>query len=131
MALQLPQGQSQASKTVFIAGAAMFAIVLANAVKHPGRSGEGSTYKQLWAVGVLTMFLAAAADFAPGVIVPFSVAIVVAFAIRNPDALGGILAGSGSGGGSSRSGKAVARKGGGSIATVTGPNSHVGGGPAL
>lgn len=86
-------GQSSASKTVFIAGAAMFAIVLANAVRHPGRTKQGSTYRQLWAVGVLTLFLGAAADFAPGLIVPFSVAVVIAFAIRNPDALGGVLQG--------------------------------------
>lgn len=79
---------SQAQKTVFLAGAAMLAILFA---KHPGSVTKPATYKQVWAVGLLTLLLAAAADFAPQVIVPFAVAVVVAFAIRNPGALSGIL----------------------------------------
>ena len=86
-------GNSQAVKTVFIAGSGMFAIVLAQAVRRPGTFGKGQVYRQVWAIGVLTLLLAAAADFAPDLIVPFSIAVVVAFAIKNPGALGHVLTG--------------------------------------
>lgn len=80
---------SKPQQTVFIAFAILGALVLTKAVRNPGSS---STYKQLWAVGVLTLGLAAAADFAPQVVVPFAVAAVIGFTIRNPGILGPLIA---------------------------------------
>ncbi len=84
---------SQAAKTVFIAGGVMGAITLAEAVRHPTKFGSGQVYKRVWGIGILTLALGAAADFAPALIVPFAVAVVVAFAIKNPGALGSVLGG--------------------------------------
>lgn len=82
--------QSQAARVVLISGAVMGAIIAAQGLRNPT---AGKTYKRLWAAGILTLALAAAADFAPGVIVPFSVAVVVAFTLKNQGALGSILSG--------------------------------------
>lgn len=84
---------SQAAKTVFIAGSVLAAFTLAEAVRHPSKFGSGQVYKRMWGIGILTLALGATADFAPALIVPFSVAVVVGFVIKNPgifrSALGG------------------------------------------
>ncbi len=85
--------QSAAAKTVFVAGALMVAILLSASIKQPSKFAGGKLYKQTWAIGVLTLFLAIAADVAPQLIVPFAVAVVVAYAVKNPGALGAILPG--------------------------------------
>lgn len=84
---------SQAARTVFLAGAVLAGVTLAETVKHPGRFGKGGTYKRLWAIGVLTLALSVAADWAPQLIVPLSVAVVVGFVLTNPGALSSTVTG--------------------------------------
>jgi hypothetical protein len=81
---------TKAQRAVFLAGAVMTVVLFAG---HPGELTKGSRYKQLWAIGVLTLILAAAADFAPELVVPLAVAIVVGFTIRNPGAFSRFLKG--------------------------------------
>lgn len=79
---------SRPQQTVFVAFAILASLVLAKAVRNPG---QASSYKQLWAVGVLTLGLAAAADFAPQLVAPFAVATVIGFVVRNPGILGPLI----------------------------------------
>lgn len=84
---------SQAAKVVLISGSVMGAVTVFQATRRPETFAKGGVYKQVWAIGVLTLALAAAADFAPSLVVPFSVAVVVAFVIKNPGGLGSLLQG--------------------------------------
>lgn len=88
---------TQAQKTVFIAGAAMSGLVLAQAVRAPSTFGSGGVYKRLWAAGVVTLLLAAAADFVEEIVVPLSVLILVAFFIRYRESFTYVLGGGGGG----------------------------------
>lgn len=76
-------GSSQASRTVFVAGALLLLITGANA-KFSDLKGD--LYPRVFAIGVLTLGLAIAADWAPQLVVPFSAAVVVGFAFKNPGA---------------------------------------------
>ena len=84
--------QSQAARTVFIAGALMAGVTIIEDHKNPGAV---TVYKRLFALGVLTLGLSVAADWAPQLIVPFAIAIVVAFTLGNPGFLSGALTGTG------------------------------------
>ncbi len=82
---------SSAAKTVLAAGGVMTAITLAQAARNPGGFVQGGVYKRVWAIGVLTLALGVAADFAAPLIVPFAVAVVVGFTLRNPGGFGGVF----------------------------------------
>lgn len=82
----------QAARVVLVAGGVMGAV----SVYSGGKGAQpGSVFKQLWGVAVLTLVLSVGADFAPGVVVPFSVAVVVGYLIRNKQAFGELLGGRG------------------------------------
>lgn len=72
---------SSAQKTVLIAGGLMGSLTLYQARKGSAVP-SGGVFKQVWAIGVLTLALAAAADFAPQLVVPFAVAVVAGFTLR-------------------------------------------------
>lgn len=121
-----------AGKTVVAAGGIMTAITLAQAVRQPEKFVEGGVYKRVWAIGALTVALGIAADFAAPLIVPFAVAVVVGFTLRNPGVLGGVF-----GEGSAHDAPSSRRQGGASGAsTGGGQGGNVGGattphGPAI
>lgn len=82
---------SSAAKTVLAAGGVLTALTLAQAARSPSSFYQGGVYKRVWAIGVVTLALGVAADFAAPVIVPFAVAMVVGFALKNPGAFGGVF----------------------------------------
>lgn len=83
--------QTQASRVVFLVGGLMAVYVLVRASRGAG----ADTFKSLWAVGVLTLGLAVAADFVPQVAGPFAILVGVAMAARNSGELGSVLGGAG------------------------------------
>lgn len=80
--------QQGASRLVFLMGALMAVYVLLRAKRDPG----ADTFRSLWAIGVLTLGLAIAADFVPQVAGPFAVLVFVAMVARNRGELGRVLA---------------------------------------
>lgn len=78
----------QAGRLVLIAGAAEAAIVLA---AMRGEDDKERRLRALWAVGVLTLGLAIAADFVPQLAAPFAILVAVAMATRYPGELGKAL----------------------------------------
>lgn len=76
---------SEATKLVFIGAGATAAVVVAST------SNEEERFKSLWAIGLLTIGLAALADFAPQLAGPFAVLIAVAAVARHPGSLGARL----------------------------------------
>jgi hypothetical protein len=77
-----------ASRMVFVSGGLMATYVLIEARGKP----QGS-YRQLWAVGALTVGLSVFADFMPKVAGPAALLILVAMVARNTGALGGVIGG--------------------------------------
>lgn len=82
---------SQAQRIVIVAGVILMALELVPIVQ--GKSSTTSAWKQIWAIGVITLGLAAAADFAPQLVIPFAVAIVIGAALVKPGVLGSFLQG--------------------------------------
>lgn len=103
----------QAGRLVLIAGAAEAAIVLA---AMRGEDDKERRLRALWAIGVLTLVLAMAADFVPQLAAPFAVLVAVAMVTRYPGELGRAL-GIGSDG--------FGRLGAAAAGTVTGVGSTV------
>lgn len=77
--------QGEASKLVFVGAGVTAAVVVATT------QNEDDRFKALWAIGLLTIGLAAVADFAPQLAGPFAVLIAVAAVARHPGALGARL----------------------------------------
>lgn len=75
----------QATNTVFITGGVMVVFTLA---EHHFSPADFDLYKQLWAVGALTLVLAITADFVPEVAGPLALLILVAMAIKKGKYLG-------------------------------------------
>lgn len=80
---------SSAQKAVVFATVVLFALVIYTR-SRAGKTGQEAkdAYTQLFAVGVLAVILSFIADFAPEVAVPFSVAVVVGYCVRNRKQLG-------------------------------------------
>lgn len=78
-----------AQKAVVVAGAGM--LTLAFIPIFRGHRSFEKSYRSLWAIGILTLALAIAADFVPQIAVPLAVAIVLAFGIKNPDTFGSLF----------------------------------------
>lgn len=78
----------QAGRLVMVAGAAEAAVVLA---AMRGSEDKEARLRALWAIGVLTLALAVAADFVPQVAAPFAILVAVAMATRYPGELGRAL----------------------------------------
>lgn len=76
----------QASRIVFLAGSIEAVYVLLRANKGGTRS-----FKSLWAIGVLTLGLAVAADFVPEVAGPFALLVLVAMIARNRGEIGTVI----------------------------------------
>lgn len=76
---------------VFVVGALMAVYVLIRGSKDPG----ADTFRSLWAIGLLTLGLAVAADFVPQVAGPFAILVGVAMAVRNSGEIGQVLGSSG------------------------------------
>lgn len=81
----------QASRIVLLCGAGMGTFVLIQAARE-GRAQE-KTYKSLWAIGLVTLGLAVAADFVPQIAGPFAVLVLIAMAARNSGAIGSVIGG--------------------------------------
>lgn len=75
-----------ATTVVVLTGGVLSALAL---IPYEGKTG--SAYKKLWAAGLLTVALAAAADFVPEIVGPFAVLIIIAAVAKNPGVLGGFL----------------------------------------
>lgn len=71
-----------ATAIVFITGALLAGIALLNG---------GKTYKKIWAAGVLTTGLSIFADFAPEVVGPFALLIIIAALAKDQGAIGSFL----------------------------------------
>jgi hypothetical protein len=74
-----------AKTLVFVSGGLMIALALL--------SGQGNTYKRVWAAGLWTTLLAVVADVAPELTGWFSVAIIVAAVAANQGVFGAFLTG--------------------------------------
>ena len=77
-----------AHKAVLVAGGLMTSYVLLQ-----GASDPAGRYRQLWAVGALTLGLSVAADFVPEIAGPFALLVLLAAATReaNRGKLGGLI----------------------------------------
>lgn len=73
---------AEATKMVFIGAGVTAAVVVAST------EDEDARFKALWAIGLLSVGLAAVADFAPQLAGPFAVLIAVAAIARHPGSLG-------------------------------------------
>lgn len=79
------------TKVVVLSGVIMFGLTLAQAWRRPASFKQGEVYRRLFFTGVLTLGLAAAADFVPEVAAPFAILVVVAYIVRYPGAFGSII----------------------------------------
>lgn len=70
---------------VFASGGVLVALALL--------SGQGNTYKRVWAAGLWTTLLAVVADVAPELVGWFSVAVIVAAVAANEGVFGSFLTG--------------------------------------
>lgn len=80
---------AQAARVVIVCGMLEAFFVLAQS-RQQSRTRE-QTIKSLWAIGVITLGLSAAADFVPQVAGPFALLILVALAARSRGELGAAL----------------------------------------
>lgn len=76
---------SQAQQVVFLGAFVTAAVVVAST------NDEEQRFKALWAIGLLSVGLAAVADIAPQLAGPFAIMIAVAAVARHPGALGSRL----------------------------------------
>lgn len=84
-----------ANTTVFVAGGTLVGLALLNS-KGPT---DSSTYKRIWAAGLLTVGLGVAADFVPQIVGPFAVLVVIAAVLKSPNVIGKFLGGTTTSGG--------------------------------
>lgn len=90
---------SQAKRVVVGAGGLLAAAILFQAYEcRQGASAKtltcaGSTFGRVYLVGILTVGMAFVADFAPGLVAPFAVAVVVGYVYKNPGVLSRLIAG--------------------------------------
>lgn len=79
----------QAARIVFVAGMIEASYVLVRGSRKT--LVAGTTYRSLWAIGVLTLGLAVFADFVPQVAGPLALLVLIAMVIRNRGELGSVL----------------------------------------
>ena len=77
-----------AKTVVLLTGGLMLAFV---GLQVKNGTSQGSTYKKVWAIGLLTLALSVAADFVPQIVGPFAGLILIAAYARNEGALGGLI----------------------------------------
>lgn len=77
--------ESSATSLVFAAGGLMIALALL--------SGQGDTYKRVWAAGLWTTLLALLADVAPELTGWFALAVIVGAVATNEGVFGKFFAG--------------------------------------
>ena len=80
---------SGAKTLVLLTGLLMVVFV---AIEEMRGTAQGSTYKKVWAIGLLTLGLGVAADFIPELVGPFAGLVLIAAYARNQGAIGGIIA---------------------------------------
>jgi hypothetical protein len=85
--------QGTARTVVMLTGLLMIAFV---GIEAKRGTATGSTYKKIWAIGVLTLGLGAASDFVPDLVGPFALLVLLAAYARNQGALGSVIGGSSS-----------------------------------
>lgn len=79
----------QAARVVFISGMIEAGYVLVRASR--GGLEDGTTYRSLWSIGLLTLGLAVFADFIPEVAGPFAILVLIAMIVRNRGELGKVI----------------------------------------
>lgn len=72
---------AKAKQTVLVSTVALMAISL-----YRVKTEEGALYKRLWGTGVIGLFLAVMADFAPSVAGPFAALVVLGSLTNGGDA---------------------------------------------
>jgi len=89
---------TQARRTVLLAVGVLMSMIAFQGYRCKNQGGTGGklkcggdTFGRLWVAGLLGIGLAFAADIAPGLVVPFSFAIVVGFAYKNPGLLSSFI----------------------------------------
>ncbi len=80
---------SGAKTIVFISGGTLVALAL---IKSKS-AADVSTYKAIWAAGLLTTGLSIFADFVPELVGPFAVLIIIAAVVASPGTLGNFIGG--------------------------------------
>jgi hypothetical protein len=73
-----------ARRIVLLSLGTMFAVTT---VKHAQGQQTGSTYRRLWATGVLALLLSAMADFAPDVAGPLALLIGITYIMGTEDTI--------------------------------------------
>jgi hypothetical protein len=68
---------------VMAAGALMVAAVLLPVFKSPELAVSGSSYKRIWAAGMLTLFLAGANDVVPEVTGPLALSLILVTVVKS------------------------------------------------
>jgi hypothetical protein len=68
---------------VMTAGAAMVAASIIPVFRSPEGLLDTSTYKRLWAAGLLTLFLSAMADILPQVTVPLALSLILLVIVKS------------------------------------------------
>lgn len=78
-----------ASTLVLLSGGVLVGLALLD----EGSLAAGSTYRKVWAAGLLTIALGIAADFVPEVVGPFAGLVIIAALVKNPGRIGSFVTG--------------------------------------
>lgn len=81
-----------AGTVVIVSGGLMLSYTLLAAFRGPSTFKQGGVYKQVWAIGALTLGMSIVADVAPELAGPFALLVLVAAAARNRGAIGRVIA---------------------------------------
>lgn len=82
-------GKQGATALVFV----MFGVLVAIALLQRNSLGESATYKKLWGAGLWSTGLAVFADFAPELVGPMAILVLIAAAAGDNGAIGSFLFG--------------------------------------
>jgi hypothetical protein len=66
-----------------VAGGAMVAAAILPVFRSPEAAVDASTYKRIWAAGLLTLFLAAMADILPQVTGPLALSLILLVIVKS------------------------------------------------
>jgi hypothetical protein len=68
---------------VIVAGGAMVAAAILPVFRSPSGLLDASTYKRIWAAGMLTLFLAAMSDILPQVTGPLALSLILVVIVKS------------------------------------------------
>lgn len=108
-----------AKTTVLVAGGLMLTYI---GIQSSRGRVQGSVYKSVWAIGLLTLLMGVAADFVPEIVGPFAILVVLAAYAKHTGVLGGAI----SGGVAAPAGLRGPSNAGGTISPPTGPSGPAG-----